>query len=174
MIRYIPSLLLLLLLVTFSFPPCTMAHSTKGRIKVDLSEQIPTVDDFAYFMESYVHRHFYIGKYEKTEKRFYIKEFKRVEQKGNTATVHFITLDNKEKSNFADTMTFQRGGDNVWFYTEPSGKQVVVYTYVMKCGYYYNKYILPISIVGLCGALVVLGFLVLRRRKTTLHLTAES
>lgn len=172
--RYISSVFFLLLLVTFSFPGSTMAHSTKGRIKINLSEEVPTVDNFAYFMESYVHRHFYDDTFERAEKRFYVKEFKRVELNGNKATVHFITLDNKEKSNFTDSMTFQRGEDGVWFYTEPSGKQVVVYTYVMKWGYYYKKYILPISMVGLGGALVVLAFLLIRKRKTAMPLTAES
>lgn len=172
--RYLLSALCLFFLVTVSFPPDSMAHSTKGRIKISLSKKLPTVDDFAYFMESYVHRQFYIGKFEKPDKRFYVKDFKRVEHKGNTATVHFITLDNKEKSSFDDKMTFQRRSDGVWFYTEPTGKEVTVYTYVMKWGYYYNKYIFPLSLFGLAAGIVALIFLFIRRRNTAVHQTAET
>ena len=174
MMRYILSLFCLVLLAGLTFPCSSSAHSTKGRIKIDLSEKSPTVDDFAYFMESYVHRHFYDGKFEKTKNRFYVKEFKRVEQNGNSATVHFITLDNKEKSDFEDTMTFQRGDGGVWSYTEPSGTVVVVYTYVQKWGYFYKKYILPISIGGIAVAALVLAVLMVRRRKTAMQQPVEA
>lgn len=47
------------------------AHSTKGRVKVPLNKDKLTINDIAYFAESYVHRHLYNDKYKKTKKRFY-------------------------------------------------------------------------------------------------------
>ena len=142
------------------------AHSTAGRIKIDLDKKQPTTDDFAYFMESYVHRQLYEGKFEKWQKRFYVKDFLKVDQQGDRATVHFLTLDNMEKKDFADSMSFTRGWNGTWhFQPENSSEQIPVYTYVMKWGYYYERYILPGSIAGLAVGVSALGLLVVKRKK---------
>lgn len=156
----------LLLVISFS-AGSAQAHSTAGRIKIDLDRKQPTTDDFAYFMESYVHRQLYESEFEKWHKRFYVKEFLRVDQQGDRATVHFLTLDFKEKRDFPDSMTFERNRDGVWYYQpEKGGEKIVVHTYVMKWGYYYQRYILPASVAGLALGLSALALLFIKRRKT--------
>lgn len=143
------------------------AHSTKGRLKIDLALEQPTVNDFAYFMESYVNKELYRGKFDKWENRFYVKDFKSVELKGNKAVVSFIRLDAKEKADADQSMTFTREKDGVWYYYPDSGERVKVYTFVMKWAYYYQTYVLPFSIPGLIVSMGVLGVLYFRRKRQT-------
>lgn len=163
--------LVLALLLGLGLAATAQAHSTKGRIKVELNKAQPTVDDFAYFMESYVHRHLYKDRYEKYKGRFYLKDFVKLEQQGDRATVHFITLDFKAKtrgekykgkSEFPETMIFQRDNQG-WFYQPLVGDPVRVYTYVDKWGYYYQRYVLPGAGVGMVLALG--SFTILRQRR---------
>jgi hypothetical protein len=148
-------------------PSPVQAHSTKGRIKIPLEKEEIGVDDVAYFVESYVHRKLYKDRFVKHEKRFYVREFTTVEQHGNRAAIHFVVLDNKEKTTFPDAMTVNRGADGVWRYLPANvATPVELYTYVMKWGYYYQRYVLPISVVGAVLALFLLIFLrLIKRRK---------
>lgn len=149
----------------------SQAHSTKGRMKIDLALEQPTVNDFAYFMESYVNKELYRGKFDKWENRFYVKDFKAVELKGNQAVVSFIRLDVKEKQDSDESMTFTREKDGIWYYYPSTGERVKVYTFVMKWAYYYQTYVLPISISGLIVSACGLGALhFMRRRKSRLPL----
>lgn len=128
----ISSLLLATLLATLLaiFAGQVQAHSTAGRVKVDLDWAEPTVDDFAFFIESYVHRELYRRVYEQWEKRFYVKEFKGVELQPGGAVVRFATLDQKLRRDFADEMRFGRGEDGVWYHPAADGSQARVYSYI--------------------------------------------
>lgn len=140
------------------------AHSTKGRIRVSLDKEVIGIDDIAYFAESYVHRQLYKLKFEKSKRRFYVKEFDRVAQKGGRAEIYFTVLDMKENATFDDMMTLVRKKSGVWSYTpEGGGPPVEVHTYVDKWGYYYEKYLFPTSACGLAAALC--GFVLIRVRK---------
>lgn len=143
------------------------AHSTKGRIRTDLTIARPTADDFAYFMESYVHNELYRHREEKWEKRFYVREFKEVkfQENGKTAEVFFIRLDTKGNKLLDQSMVFERGRDKVWFFTDDMGVKVPVYTYLPKARYYYEKYVLPVSGGATALFLVVLGLLIWRRKR---------
>ncbi|MBM9536581.1 hypothetical protein [Desulfobulbus alkaliphilus] len=141
------------------------AHSTEGRVRIDLSLKQPGVDDFAYFMEYYVHNELHRDREPQWKGRFYVKTFDRVEREGNRAVVYFDTLDLKNRTDFADSMTFARGSDGLWRYTSEEGEQLVVYTYVTKVTYYYQKFVLPLSIAGLSLAVIGLGLLRLRRKR---------
>ncbi len=153
----------------------SMAHSTKGRMKIDLALKQPTVNDFAFFMESYVNKELYRGKFDKWENRFYVKDFKSVDLKGNKAVVSFIRLDAKEKADVDETMTFTREKDGIWYFYPDSGERVKVYTFVMKWAYYYQTYVLPFSIPGLIVSVGVLGTLsFMRRRKSRLPLPTQT
>jgi hypothetical protein len=163
--RVLPVMLILLVIWLMALPHQVAAHSTAGRIKVDLTEKMPDMDDFAYFMESYVHRELYRNRFEQWEKRFYVKGFLRIDRSDNRAVVHFLTLDHKENSDFADRMSFQRSEDGRWLFNSDHGEPVPVYTYVPKTRYYYEKYILPVSLAGLLSALALLFLLILRRRR---------
>lgn len=161
-------LLCLALLMTVAGP--ASAHSKKGRMKIDLTLEHPTVNDFAFFMDSYVNNEFYRDRFGDTGNRFYVKDFKSVEQKGNRATVTFIALDVKENRDFEDTMTFERE-DGVWYYHTPKGEHITVYTFVMKGAYYYQHYILPFSIPGLIVSACLLGgIMFVRKRRARLPL----
>ena len=154
----------LVCLLIIALSGSAFAHSTKGRIKIPLSKKTLEIDDVAYFMESYVHRHFYKGKYEKAEKRFYVNKFLKIDQDRNEAMVYFKTLDNKTKKIFDDKMLLHRQPCGVWVYVG-SDEIRPMYTYVKKTGYYYKKYVLPISSGGIFLAVCVLGFLRFRKRK---------
>ena len=142
------------------------AHSTKGRIKIPLEKAVLEVDDVAYFFESYVHRQLYRDRFEKSQRRFYVKAFLRIDQDGSLATVHFLTLDVKEKGDFPDRMQIRRGADGVWAYTPAAGKDPVpLYTYVARGRYTYRTYILPGAAAGLVLAAGFFGWLRFRRRR---------
>jgi hypothetical protein len=157
--------MLLLLLGPLVITGTAAAHSTAGRVKVDLQGKAPGVDDFAYFMESYVHRELYRGRFEQWEKRFYVKEFTAVQHLGDRAVVRFVTLDHKENEDFADEMGFSRSRDGRWWYVPKSGDKVAVYTYVTKWSYLYDQFILPVSATGTVLGLALLAGLVWRRRR---------
>jgi hypothetical protein len=165
----IPAVIVLLLaavLLTAAAAP-VQAHSTKGRIKIPLEKEKIGVDDVAYFVESYVHRELYKDRFEPSEKRFYVKEFVRVARDGPRADIHFIVLDVKEKTTFPGVMTLQRDSDGTWrYWAKNATAPLEVYTYVMKWGYYYQRYILPISMAGAGLALFLLVVLrLIKRRK---------
>jgi hypothetical protein len=144
----------------------SLAHSTKGRIRIPLEKVALTIDDVAYFCESYVHREFYRDRFEPNQRRFYVKAFMRIDQEGPVATVHFLTLDVKEKRDFPDQMQIRRGADGVWTYTPAAGGEPVpLYTYVTKWGHYYQTYILPLSAAGIVLAAAVFGLLRFGRRR---------
>ncbi len=152
------------LAILFGIQTGAHAHSTKGRIKILLEKKTVTVDDMAYFIESYVHRQKYKGKYEKSKNRFYVKDFIKVEQKDGTAEVFFTVLDVKKSRTFEDFMSFVRNTDGIWGYVNESGAEVAkVYTYVKKTSYYYKKYVLPVSCTGL--VLAGGGFIFIRMRR---------
>lgn len=158
---------LLILTVVLTLCTTAMAHSTKGRMKIDLDLERPSLDDFAFFMESYVYKELYRHQEAQWENRFYVKEFTGLELKDNQAVVRFVRLDTKTKKDVDDRMTFERGQDGVWSFTPLKGERVKVYTYVQKGGYYYKKYILPLSIAGIVLTIGGCGLLyVVRRRKT--------
>jgi hypothetical protein len=142
-----------------------LAHSTKGRKKINLDLDQPTADNFAYFMESYVHRELYRGRNAKWENRYYVRKFKEVELKGNWAVVNFITLDAKSNDIFDDSMVFERGADGVWQYQAADGSRVRVYTYVTNIMYYSKKFSRIGPIVGVTGATAGIFFLVVLRRR---------
>ena len=128
------------------------AHSTKGREKVALAKEEITVDDLAYFIESYVHRHKYRDLAEPTANRFYVKDFKGLVREGARATVAFEVLDTNGNKTFADSMAFMRGHDGIWYYrAEPDGKRQEVYTFVPRAGLFQKLW------VPLCGGGAVLG-----------------
>jgi hypothetical protein len=142
-----------------------LAHSTKGRIKIPLKKASIMIDDIAYFAESYVHRQLYKNWFEKSKRRFYVRDFIAVEQNGDRAKVRFTVLDNKEKSTFEDKMVIERDKDGIWYFRpKDGGERVEIYTYVRKWGYYYNTYVLPISIVGIAAAAGLLGVIQIRKR----------
>ncbi|MGI6656198.1 MAG: hypothetical protein ACOX5Z_05125 [Desulfobulbus sp.] len=155
-----------LILVLLSLADAALAHSTKGRKKIDLDAARPTTDDFAYFMESYVVGELYRDREPKWESRYYVKEFKSLDVQGNTAVVGFLTLDTKTNGNFADSMRFERGDDGIWYYVAADGNRHKVYTYVTTSVYYSKKYGRLVSGIGLIGAVACLVLLVqLRRRR---------
>lgn len=143
------------------------AHSIKGRIKTDLSLAQPKVDDFAYFMESYVHNELYRHSIDPWQMRFYVRDFKEVvlSEGGKKAEVFFVRLDTKENELLDQSMIFERGTDKVWRYTDDTGEEVRVYTYMTKPAYYYQKYVFPLGSVAIAVLVCFYGVLVWRRKK---------
>lgn len=156
-------LLLLLLLVCLA--DGALAHSTKGRKKVDLDVDRPTVDDFAFFMEGYVLQELYRNREPKWKNRYYVKEFKGVKLDEKQAVVGFITLDAKTNGNFADSMRFERGPDGIWYYPAANGNKLKVHTYVTTAVYYSKKYGRVLPVIGLAGSTAGLVLLVALRRR---------
>ena len=155
----------LLCLLTTAMASPARAHSTKGRVRVPLEKAVLEIDDVAYFFESYVHREFYKDRFEKSRHRFYVKKFLRIDQAGDRATVHFLTLDVKEKNDIPDKMTIYRGEDGGWIYRPPDGNPIPVYTYITRWNHYYRKVVLPVSIAGVLVAGAFLGWLRFGRRR---------
>ncbi|WP_448871224.1 hypothetical protein [Desulfobulbus propionicus] len=155
-----------LVVLLLSLADVALAHSTKGRKKVDLDVDQPTVDDFAFFMEGYVLQELYRNREPKWENRYYVKEFKGVELLGNRAEVSFIALDVKTNDDFADIMRFERGNDGIWFFTAADGHTIKVHTYVTTSAYFAKKYGKTLPLIGLAGAIAGLMLLMalLRRR----------
>ncbi len=116
-----------------------LAHNTKDRVKIPLNFGQPSVDDVAYFVESYVHRELYSDKTSATESRFVVKDFIAVEQSGDKAVVRFITLDKKDNSNFEDSMTLERGAGEIWRHRpKGGGEPLEVFTFVTKTRYHWE------------------------------------
>ena len=156
----------LFLVFLFGMQQGVDAHSTKGRIKVPLKKSSVTVDDMAFYIESYVHRKKYKELYEKSRNRFYVRDFIKVEQKEKEADVFFTVLDVKENRSFEDSMSFTRANDGTWVYMDEKKKNVEqVFTYVPKMTYYYNKYVLPVSCAGIILAGGIFIFFRVRRLK---------
>ncbi|NDY73621.1 hypothetical protein DO021_17900 [Desulfobacter hydrogenophilus] len=168
-------IMLLCLALVLGFQAQVMAHSTKGRLKVPLDKEVLSIDDIAYFFESYVYREFYKGKYENPDKRFYVNKFLGVDQKGDHAVVRFRTLDiskkfrNKDikqgKGTFEDQAFMVRLPSGVWAIDMQGKAPVEMYTYVEKWGYYYKKYVMPVSVVGFALGVGTLALLRIRKRK---------
>jgi hypothetical protein len=151
--------------------PSAKAHSTKGRVKMDMNKETPTIDDFAYFMESHVHTDFYKTAHADSEKRFYVKEFIGVTfpEPGKKASVRFITLDTKTNKNFEDVMNFVREDNGSWYVdgTVNDGR-VTVFTFVTKSQYYLLKYPLVFKLgPGFLAAALVVYMLWSRVRRRT-------
>lgn len=109
------ALFMAVLVVSSAVGPA-LAHSAKGRIKIALKKVAIEIDDIAYFAESYVHRQLYKKRFEKSKRRFYVKEFIAVDQSGDQVNIRFTVLDVKEHSTFDDTMMIERDKDGIWYY----------------------------------------------------------
>lgn len=155
----------LLVLLLLSLTDTALAHSTKGRKKVHLDVDQPTIDDLAYFTEGYVLGELYRNREPNWKNRFYVKEFKGLDIQGNKATLSFLTLDTKTNKNFPDTMRFERGADKIWSFSAADGSKVKVHTYVTSSVYYSKKYGTILSIVGVAGTAGGLVLLVVLRRR---------
>ena len=141
------------------------AHSTKGRIKVQLTKATPTVDDMAYFIEYYVHKVKYAKQYKNTKNRFYLREFLRIDQEGDTAEVFFTVQDFKANKRFDDSLRFVRNQDHTWSCIQADGEiGPPIYTYMKKYDYYSQKYILPVATAGLMLAGGVFVYLRIKRK----------
>ncbi|MCG8642531.1 MAG: hypothetical protein MI862_22585 [Desulfobacterales bacterium] len=164
----------LIVLLVLSLTGTALSHSTKGRIKIPLDKKTLEIDDIAYFVESYVHRELYKGKFEKAEKRFYVNKFHNIKQDGNTAVINFRTLDNKTREKFDDQMAIHRLDNGVWAYKNGQEPREM-YTYVLKTGYYYKKYVLPVSAAGIVIAIAFLAvYRTMKRRKPSVQKPARS
>lgn len=164
----------LVTLLVLSITGTALSHSTKGRIKIPLEKKKLEIDDIAYFFESYVHRELYKDKFEKAEKRFYVNKFHNLRQDGNTAVINFRTLDNKTKEKFDDQVVIQRLDNGVWAYTNGQESREM-YTYVMKTGYYYKKYVMPVSVAGIVISIAFLAVhRTIKRKKTLVEKAPQS
>ncbi len=137
--------ILLLLALAFLLGTVTAAdaHSTKGRKKIFLKKDVITKDDMAYYIESYVHRKKYKGLYKKSNNRFYVEDFTKVEQKDKTADLFFTVLDVKNNKIFKDSMHFKKNSKGIWVHIDENKKNIgQVYTYISKKEYY-AKYTAP-------------------------------
>lgn len=146
------------------------AHSTQGRKKVDLKKAHPTVDDVAYYVESYVNRYKYAEVYPDSNNRFIAEEVLRVEahpeRPGEAVTVHFRVLDKKENRKFEDSLVLDRTDKGLWVNEEDGDK--VIYTYVNRFLYNYTHYVIPgLGVTALLALLSYLSTWVTQRRRRT-------
>jgi len=163
--------ILLLLALVFLFGTVTVAdaHSTKGRKKVFLKKDVITKDDMAYYIESYVHRKKYKDLYEKSNNRFYVEDFTKVEQKDKTADIFFTVLDVKNNKTFKDSMHFKKSSKGIWVHIDENKKNIgQVYTYISKKKSYSKYTVFFHCIVIALGA----GIFIFMRIKRYLN-TAE-
>lgn len=162
--RVIMILMAAVFMISFAAGPA-WAHSTKGRIKIQLTQKTVTVNDMAYFIEFYVHKVKYLKKYKTIKNRFYLKEFIRVDQDGDNAEVFFTVHDFRKDVSFDDSVKFIRNKDHTWSYICENGEVGdPVYTYVKKTDYYAEKYVFPVAGVGLVLALGAFVFLRFKRK----------
>lgn len=162
--RLVTVLLFALLAMSVSIPAQLMAHVPPNSVKIPLDKDNPIEADYSCFIHWYVHFKLYEGKFEKTDRRFYLREFTGNEQEGNELTISFLVMDKKTKENFNDSMKITRDADGYWFYTDEQGERHQVTTYVHEIYYYYNKYIFVI----MAGFTLIAGtgiFLMIRRRR---------
>ncbi|OPY70698.1 MAG: hypothetical protein A4E57_00315 [Syntrophorhabdaceae bacterium PtaU1.Bin034] len=109
------------------------AHSTKGRVKAPLTKSTITINDVAYFVESYVLRHFYADAGGDNNHRFYVRDFVSLKQEGNHAQIDFVVLDKKENRSFPGSMTIRRNAGGTWEHVpKPGAPPVEVFTFVKK------------------------------------------
>jgi len=151
------------------FTSSAMAHSTQGRLKVDLKKDQPTVDDVAFYVEAYVNRVKYAESGKMTKNRFIVDEFLQMEYAPGSATVTFRVLDKKENRKFEDTVVFKRTNKKRWI-NEADGDKVI-YTYVNKAFYNYTHYILPGF--GVTALLASLSYLSTRLKQRRRRLAAD-
>ncbi len=151
-------------LFVFFLASNAMAHSTQGRLKVDLKKDQPTVDDVAFYVESYVNREKYAQSGKVTKNRFIVDDFLRMDYAPGSATVTFRVLDKKENRKFEDTVVLKRTNKKRWI-NEADGDKVV-YTFVNKALYNYTHYILPgLGVTALLASLSYLSTLLQKRRR---------
>ncbi len=105
-----------------------VAHNTKGLMKAPLKKDTLTINDVAFFVESYVMRQLYEDK----NSRFIVKDFVSVKQEGRKAVIAFEVFDKKDVRSFPEKMTIEQGSDSVWSYRPESGDPVVMFTFVPK------------------------------------------
>ncbi len=153
-----------------------LAHSTKGRIKAPLEKEAISIDDIAYFAESYVHRRLYHDNTRKTENRFFLKEFVALDRKGGTADIRFVVLDKNKNTTFTDSLCIARGKNGVWHYQPPGGEPPIeIHTYAPKGAYYREKYgtrgFIAAGVLG-CGLLVRAWYM--KRRRAALAIRDEN
>lgn len=156
----------MLFLVLLTMGGAASAHSTKGKMKVELDLENPTANDFAYFIDAYVLKELYRNREPVWENRFYVKDYTGIELQGNQATVSFLTLDTKTNKNFPEKMRFEREGDGVWHYHAAGGAELPVHTYTTKGTYYWNKYGTLITVCAGIASVAGAGVLVMRRRSS--------
>jgi hypothetical protein len=138
---------MLILTLLLAVPGICLAHSTQGKVKVPLTKQALGIDDIAYYTERFITREKYKDAYEISRNRFYLKDFKTIEQENNTAEVFFTVMDMKEKERmFDDSMIFKMTDDGRWINTEAPEDEI--YTYVDKKGFM-QKYGVPAGLIGL-------------------------
>jgi hypothetical protein len=143
------------------------AHSTAGRIKTDLKKTNPAIDDFAYFSEPYVTHHLFFEQTKDSKKkmRFFLKEFKNIRIENRKAFIEIVVLDIKNHSTFPHTLEFERDKSGFWHFNSSDNEKIKVFTYVTKGSYYYNKYILPVSFIGLLFFAGFFIFIKFKRKK---------
>lgn len=153
----------LLFVLTVLAPCAAAAHGTKGRVKMDLDKDKPTVDDFAYFVEGYVGSRMFAGVEGPTDNRFVVKDFEGIELHGGSAIIRLIVLDKNGSREFPESMRFTRSEDGVWMYAPPDGKPIPVHTFVPKTYYHYRTYVRPMAWMGLAVGLAALAASVRKR-----------
>ncbi len=163
------SLLILLacLLITgemFSVPKSAQA-CPPGMIKTALDWSNPSLEDFSYFIESYVTHEKYRHHFDNYQSRFYALDFLSLERQGRGASVLFEVLDVKYNSRFQERMVFSRAGNGNWQYSEPDGNVRNVFSYMPTWLYVVQTYLRPAAMVGLPLLLVLLLVLRLRKKK---------
>lgn len=165
------------LLFMVAFASTAFGHSTQGRKKVNLKADQPTVDDVAYYVESYVNRYKYADTYPDSNNRFIAEEILGVEahheHPGEAVTVHFRVLDKKENRKFEDNLVLDRTDKGLWVNNEDGGK--VIYTYVSRFLYNYTHYVIPgLGVTALLALLSYFSTWVRQRRSRTGASEAEA
>ena len=157
--------LMLAMAVLLGMESPATAHSTKGRVKILLTKDTVTADDMAYYIEYWVHNEKYKKKYEHVRNRFFVKEFRKVEQDGGKAEVFFTVLDFRKKVDFDDSMSFVKSPNGIWSHVNDDGTKIAaVYTYVPKFEYYFRKVAMPGFFTGLMLTGSILAFRTIRKK----------
>ncbi len=136
------------------------AHSTKGLMKAPLKKDALTVNDVAFFVESFVMRELYNDK----NFRFIVKDFVSVKQEGRKAVVDFEVFDKKDNRSFPEKMEIAQGTDGVWSYTPKGGEPVAMFTFVSKGSQAGGGSLQELLMGGFALAAAVLGVFVIRKK----------